>query len=199
MCAETLKIDIDDAEVRAMLREAPEIFNREFNRGFQRTMGAFYRKFASARLRKGGIQVRRGSARGGGGGIFVPRKARLIGFTGKLDNPGRLHGKVAIAANRSPVAAAHEFGATIRPKRGKHLFVRVKSAAAARRAGVPVKRGQKPKVIRAKKVVIKPRLGFFATWREFQPEAVKRLGDVLKRAAQATIRKAKRARRGRRR
>lgn len=175
-----------------MLREAPDIFNREFNRGFRLTMGAFYRRFAAERLRKGGIQVRRRIARGGRGGIFVPAKARALGFRGRMENTGRLGGKAAIASNRSPVAKAHEFGATIRPKRGKYLFIPVKSAAAARRAGVALKRGQKPKVLRVRRVTIKRRLGFFATWRAFRGEAIQRMGEALKRAAAATIRRAKR-------
>lgn len=193
MCAEAFKVDIDDAQVKALLRQAPDVFNREFNRGFSRTMGAFYRKFTSERLKKGGIQVRRKGKTGGGGGVFVPKKARFFGFTGKLEGKQRLGGKVVIGANRSPVAKAHEFGATIKPKKGQFLFVRIGSAAAARRAGIKIKRGQKPTVIRVRRVVIKPRLGFLKTFRAFTNEATRRLGESLNRAAQAAIRKAQKA------
>lgn len=199
MCAETLKIDIDDSQVKALMRESPKIFNQEFNRGLSRTMGAFARKFTKERLRKGGIQVRRkGVFSKSGGGISIPVKARKFGFVGRLDGKGSLNRKLAIVKNSSPVARIHEVGGTIHPGPGKKfLFIPVSSVAKARRAGVKIPRGKKPKVIKVKKVVIKPRLGFLKTFRAFIPEAKRRLNASLQRAVESAIRKARRARKRR--
>lgn len=198
MCAETLKIDIDDSQVKALMRQSPKIFNQEFNRGLARTMGAFTRKFAKERLGKGGIQVRRrGRFSQGGGGIFIPLKARKFGFVGNLSGKESLTRKVAVVRNNSPIAKAHEFGAVIQPKKGKFLFIGVKSVAKARRAGVNIPRGKKPKVIRVRRVVIKARLGFLKTFRSFIPEAKRRLNQSLQRAAQSAIKNARRAKRRR--
>lgn len=193
MCAEALKVHIDDSQVKALMRESPKIFNQEFNRSFARIMGAFTRKFAKERLGKGGIRVGRKGVFSNRGGVKIALKARKLGFTGAFIGKGSLSGKAAVVRNSNPIAKAHEYGAVIRPSKGTHLFIPVRSVAKARRAGVNIPRGQKPKVIRVKKVVIKPKLGFFKTWRAFTPEATKRLGESLKRAAERIIKKARSA------
>ena len=194
MCAErVLKIDIDDSQVKALLNQSPKIFNAEFNRGFSRTMGAFMRKFTKERLGKGGIKSRRRGIFSQSGGIFIPTKARKLGFSGRLENKKSLARKVASVRNSSPIAKAHEYGAVIRPKKGRFLFIGVKSVAKARRAGVSIPRGKKPKVLRVRSVTIKPRLGFLKTFRAFIPEAKRRLNESLQRAAKSAVKNARRA------
>lgn len=174
------------------MRESPRVFNSEFNRSLGRAGTAFYRKFARERLKKGGVQVRRRVARrGAGGGVSVPVKARALGFRGVVVGREKLHRKAALMRNSNPVALIHEEGGTIRPKRGPYLFVRVRSVAALRRS-VKVKRGQRPQVIRARRVTIRPKLGFLRTFRAFIPEARKRLADSLRRAAARAIERANR-------
>jgi hypothetical protein len=187
------RVEINDREVKRLMRDAPRVFNAEFNRSFARAAGAFYKKFAKERLKKGGIQVRRRLAKkASGGGVSVPAKARALGFRGALLGRGELHRKAALMSNSNPVAVIHETGGTIRPRRGNFLFVRVKSVAALRRAGVKVKRGARPKVIKVRQVTIKPRLGFFSTWRAFLPELRQRLATSLKAASDRAVARAKR-------
>lgn len=174
------------------MREAPRAFNAEFNRSFARAAGDFYRTFTRERLRKGGIQVRRRIAKKGSGGVSIPAKARALGFRGVVVGRDAIHRKAALMSNSNPVAIIHEEGGTIRPRRKRFLFVRVRSVAALRRAGVPVKRGARPKVIKARSVTIRPRLGFIATWNAFLPQVRERMARSLRAAADRAVMLAKR-------
>ena len=199
MCAEALKVVIDDSQVKALMRQSPKIFNQEFNRGFKGTMSAFAKAFVRERLGKGGIRVRRKGSFPQRGKVTIPVKARKLGFNGGLVGEPSLQRKAAFIRNSNPIAKAHEFGAVITPKKGRYLFIPVTSVAKARRAGVQIPRGKKPKVIRVKKVVIKPRLGFLKTWSAFAPEARRRLNKIVERAVERVIKKARAAKkRGRR-
>lgn len=180
-----------------MLRIAPKAFNSAFNRGFSSTMGAFTRKFARERLRKGGVQVRRRTSGGGrSAGVFVPRKMKALGFKGVLSGRKKLQRKFAEVRTRNPVAIAHEEGATIRPRRGNFLVIPVRNVSAARRAGVSIPRGSRPAFLRVRQVRLKARLQFLATFRRFQPEAIRRLNQALQRGAESAIRQAKRRAKG---
>lgn len=194
--ADAAKIVVRDEAVLGAFQEAPRVLNSEFNRSFSRLGGAFYRRFARERLRRGGIQVRRKIARGGTGGISIPARARALGFRGFLLGRENLNGKAALLRNTNPVAYAHEVGATITPRRGKYLFLRVKNLSAARKAGVRIRRGEKPAVIRVRRVRIEARLGFFATWRAFLPEArirvFRSLQEGVRRAVERGRRRAQR-------
>ena len=189
----SFKMIIDRAEVDRLMAQSPKIVNAEMNKAFVGTANEFYRVFTKERLSgKAGIRVRRKVAGGTKkrGGVRVPARARAMGFGGFLVKRGQLAGKVAIMKNTSKIAIAHELGAVIRPKKGKHLFIKVSNFAAARRGGVQIKRGRKPKVIRVKSVKLKPRLQFIATWNRFVPRAVARLGKGLQEAARRIERNA---------
>lgn len=201
MCAKSTQITltIDDSQFKALLKVTPGELNREFNRGFGLTMGAFMRRFDKQAFGKGKIKIRRsGAFKKRKGGIFIPKRSRKFGFTGRVHGRKRLEGKVAEVKNRSPHADAHEYGATIRPKRGRYLIIPVagsnrNSVARARRAGVDIPRGQKPRFIKVRRVKIKARLGFHKTFRRFRPEAIRRFNVSVKRAIAASQRRAKRA------
>lgn len=198
MCAKSLTVDIDDSEVRELMEKTPRAFNSEFNRSFKATMGAFNKKFARERLRKGIVQVHRKISGGGRRQVFMPKKMRAFGFAGRLFQEKRLNGKAASTSNKSKVAKAHEYGDVVTPPPGRRfLTIRVKSTAAARRAGVQVERGQNPRFLRVRSVVIKARLGFFTTWRSFIPEANQRMAKSLTRATESALRLSKKARKRR--
>lgn len=186
----TIVVKINDRQVDELVVKSPKIFNTEFNRGFTQTTTDFFRVFTRARLSgKTGIRVRRKVAKKPGrrGKISIPAKARAFGFSASLRNRKTLDRKQSLMRNSSPVAISHEDGAVIRPKRGKYLFVRVKSVAAARRAGVNVKRGNKPKLLRVRSVTLKPRLKFIATWNAYVATARSRLFKTLQRARDRSI------------
>jgi hypothetical protein len=182
-------------EIDALIDEAPKTFNAEMNREFARTGTDFFRQFQRERLSgKSGIQVRRRvrSRSPGRGGVAVPAKARAMGFNGILRVREKLDGKELLLRNSNPIAIAHEEGATIRPKKGQYLFVRIRNLAAARRAGVQIRRGRKPRVIRIRQVKLRPRLGFIASWTAYVRTAIQRLGQALERGSNRAIELAKR-------
>lgn len=199
-----MRVDIYRDEVDELLNQSPRIFNAEFNTEFRQSGTAFMRSFTRARLTgKGGLRVRRRVTKRprGRGGVSIPAKARALGFSASLSGRDNMDGKRLRIRNSNPVTIAHEEGAIITPKKGDFLYVRVSNRAKARRAGVNIRRGQKPSVIRVRKVVIKPRLKFMAHFRGFVSTIVGRMGRRLKRAgerAQATAKRraAARLRRG---
>ncbi len=188
-----IQFDIDDSQFKLLMKSGPKIMNQEFNRGFKSTMSRFMKVFSKQAFGKGRFNVRRsGVFKTRKGGITIPVKARKFGFVGRVHGTKSLQRKAAIVRNSAKFAVAHELGATIRPKRGKFLKIPVKSLAAARRAGVDIPRGKKPKFILVRKVRIKPRLRFIRTFGRFRGEAIRRLNKTLKRAAEGAIRRASR-------
>jgi hypothetical protein len=186
---------IDDREARRLLLVTPKAFNSEFNTGMAAIGGAFYRKFGRERIGKTGIRSRRRLATKGKSkrsDVSVPNKVRALGFTGRINGKAQLAGKSLVMYSGSPVTYAHEFGATITPRRKRFLAVKVTNVSAARRAGVQIARGAKPKVLRVRKVVIKARLGFYRTWASFRAEANDRLHKIVARAKESTLRLVKR-------
>lgn len=187
-------VDILDQEAREVIRQAPRTFNAEFNRSLPRTLGEFMRSFTRTSLRgKGGIRVRRRVNRvSSRGGPVIPAAARAIGFRGVLRRRGQLQGKEAAVRTTSPLAIIFEKGGVIRPRRGRFLTIQVDNVSAARRAGVRIRRGRRPRFIRVRSVRIRPRLRFFAQWRAFVPRARSRLFDSFKRARDRTQEQARR-------
>lgn len=181
----SIEVEILKAEVDRLVKQSPKITNAEMNRGFTGSANEFYRVFTRERLSgKGGIRVRRKVVGGAlkRGGVRVPARARAMGFGGFLLKRDILDGKTVVMRNTNPIALAHEQGAVITPKKGKHLFIPVKNLSAARRAGVKIGRGKRPKVIRVDAVRLKQRLKFILTWERFVPKVIDRLGKSLNRA-----------------
>lgn len=191
---------IDEASIRKWLDTVPKVFNTEFNGGFRRLGGAFYRRFARERLRKGGIQIRRqGASRRGGGRrrVSIPKKARLAGFRGFVARQGQLPDKSLLMGTRNPVMIAHEFGATITPKTSRYLAVQVRRPSDRRKVS-QVRRGRRrtrrrlPFPVFVRRVVLRPRLGFVDTWVTFQSEATERLEKIIERSVQRAQRRGRR-------
>lgn len=161
-------------------QDVPKIVNAEFNRGMAATMGAFSREFTKARLSGGGITVRRRvrAKKKGRGQPFVPAKARAVGFTARLSPTERLQGKTATFRTSNPILIAHEEGAIIRPRRGRFLTIQVKKKR--QKKDRRFKRGTV--VARVRRVVLRARLGFDASWRQFIPQALDRMRKTRDRA-----------------
>jgi len=178
-----------DRAVLRLLQSIPKEANAEYNRSLRTIGGLFMRKFTSERLRKGVIEVhRKGSPKRAG--LFIPLKARLAGFTGRLEGQKGLERKRVRLGTRNPVMIAHETGAIIRPIRAEYLRLRFRTFAIATRAeGISF--------IFSKLVRLPARLGFIATWLGFQPtarfELEKALDRSLKRASANAQREARKA------
>lgn len=190
----SIKFTIDASQFESLVKVMPDIMNQEFNRGLKNAMSRFMKIFSKQAFGKGKINVRRNARfKRRKGSITIPVASQKFGFVGRMHGTGSLQGKAAVVRNSAPFALSHELGATIRPKKGKFLKIPIKSVAEARRRGVDIPKGQKPKFLLVKKVKIKPRLRFHRTFRLFRNEAVRRLNKSLARAAKRSIDRAARA------
>lgn len=174
-----------DREMRELLEQGPKIANRELNTAFAVAGGLFFRAFLP-QLTGAGVKVRRRARkRGAGGGgprVAVPAKARAAGFKGEVQGVKVLQGKALSLRTRNPVMVAHEFGAVIRPKRGRGLKLPVRTRAEAARTAQP---GRKlPFFVLVRQVRIKPKLGFHATWERVQSQILARLDKAAARIAE---------------
>ena len=81
---------------------------------------------------------------------------------------------------------SHIFGATITPRRGRFLRIRVLSRAAARLG--PLKR-KIPFFFLVRRVRIPKRVEFFGTWSAVQPQVSERLNRAIERIVHRAMRK----------
>lgn len=155
---------------------AKRIMNAAMNKGFRAVIKNFFKTFVSSRLSGGGtgIKVTRRIVKrklSGRGAIQIPAKARSVGFYGKLVREKHLEGKKALAGSSSPMLHAHEYGATIRPVHSKFLAVKIRTAAQYRKVFQRPfsKKVKLPFIMLMRRVVLKPKLGFYSLWFANEP------------------------------
>lgn len=160
-----------DRGVSEMFLVAPKFINREMNAGLQQVSKAFYTEFGQKYLSgRPGVEIHRGERTKGKGSRsrFVTRRARAAGFYGVIYRSKQMHGKTLAMGTRSVAMITHEYGARITPKKGKYLYVKVRTPAGAAAA-----RAKVGSTILVRKVHVPKRLRFRASWRMFVPKALK--------------------------
>jgi hypothetical protein len=165
-----IEVTIKDAPIRRRLRNVPKFVNTSMNRALASVGGKFSGAFSRQAFGAGKINIQAGGAKKkkAKGGISIPVKMRNAGFKGELRRRDRLDGKRSSIRTSSPLMSSFEFGATITPRRGRFLYIPVKTAKekrAAVRSGAATQKQKTPFVLAVRRVVIRRRLGFFSTWR----------------------------------
>lgn len=159
----------NDEAVAAALEKSPQVFFAHFRKAFVDASNEFVRVMRTTRLTgRPGLKVATGTLR--------RSLSKLVSGTNlqNLRTSIFFDQTETATKNGGSYAQVHEYGALIRPKKGKYLFIPV-------RAGSPVALGAKASgkggksfssqiagFRLAKQVYIPPRLGFLATWGSFE-------------------------------
>lgn len=150
---------------------AKRTMNAVMNKSFREIMKDFFKALVATRLSgPPGIKANRRSVRrklGGRGRIQIPAKARALGFYARLFRKKRMDGKGVVGGSGSPVLYAHQVGdPNITAKRGRFLAVKIRTAVQYRKVfSRPFSKKVKlPLILLVPRVVLPPRLGFYALW-----------------------------------
>ena len=179
---------IESSQVKAVLREAPKFVNAGANRAFTQSGQDMGRELGRNQFGSRGVYTVRRKDR-----VHAPRKPRfklnrkatLAGATGYLNDAHTLKGKSMKVEIRNPLLQQLQYGATIRPKKGDYLAVKLRN-----------KSGKVRKTVRLKEIRYRAgTLGYFRSWDSLgvnrRIRMDKQMGSAIKRLERVKTRRTK--------